>query len=177
MRVVFARGKQSTKPDLSAPLTINNCGYYRDISQDAEVCRAGGREDYQIIFVRRGRLTVDDRVYRDGSVYIFTPGERQHYTYKALPKNCYYWLHFSGSKADEFAARYGLGGFYDKSDDAAAMEICFVGNRRVYDEFTAKTAVCRGHAFVGRGAFVLVNRKKLALPTRRNADSRPLAAA
>lgn len=126
MRVVFARGKQSTKPDLSAPLTINNCGYYRDISQDAEVCRAGGREDYQIIFVRRGRLTVDDRVYRDGSVYIFTPGERQHYTYKALPKNCYYWLHFSGSKADEFAARYGLGGFYDKGDDAAAMENLFL---------------------------------------------------
>ena len=167
MRVVFARGKQSTKPDLSAPLTINNCGYYRDISQDAEVCRAGGREDYQIIFVRRGRLTVDDRVYRDGSVYIFTPGERQHYTYKALPKNCYYWLQGGRICRALRAGRF----LRQRRRRRRDGKFVFVGNRRVYDEFTAKTAVCRGHAFVGRGAFVLVNRKKLALPTRRNADS------
>ena len=124
MRVVFARGKQSTKPDLSAPLTINNCGYYRDISQDAEVCRAGGREDYQIIFVRRGRLTVDDRVYRDGSVYIFTPGERQHYTYKAR-KTVITGCIFPAARRTNLPRVTGWAVFTTKATTPPRWKICF----------------------------------------------------
>ena len=126
MRIVFAKGRQSTKPDFTSPLAVNNCGYYRDITEDISVLRKNGREDYQIIFVRRGELEVENRLLRDGSVFVFTPGKPQSYRYKATPRCCYYWAHFTGNQAQALAEKYALVGEYDKQSDAAMLENLFL---------------------------------------------------
>lgn len=126
MRIVYARGKAETHPDFSVPLSVNNCGYYRDITEDLGVLRKNGRSDYQIIFVRRGIFVCGGKKYSDGAVFVFRPGEKQEYVYKAEPKCCYYWVHFSGTESDNLAAKLALGGTYRKNGDASQMETLFL---------------------------------------------------
>ena len=126
MRVVFARGKTTTVPDFSVPLSVNNCGYYRDVTEDLRVFRSHGRKDFLIIFVRRGELECDGKNYGDGKVKVFLPDEKQDFVYKAVPRCCYYWMHFSGNAADDFAEKHSLKGSYDKSDDASELEALFI---------------------------------------------------
>lgn len=170
MRIVFARGRADTRPALAEPLAVNNCGYYRDLSEDVRVFRKDGRADYQILFVRRGELLADGRRCRDGGVYVYAPGERQSYVYKAVPGCCYYWAHFSGSEADAFARKFALAGFFDKRRDAARLEDLFLA---MADAFTAGLKEC-GLFAVGAllsAAAVIASPPQDASPFRRAQDA------
>lgn len=142
MQVVFARGKNETLPDFDNALCVNNCGYYKDISKDTGVTRPLGRGDHQIVFVRRGQFLSQGTTYTDGAVIVFSPGQRQDYTYKATARCCYYWLHFSGKEASALAKQFSLnGGSYQASDSAELEKLflscidCFIGNLKCKELF------------------------------------------
>lgn len=145
MRAFFAKGTDQTKADYSVPLLVNNCGYYRDLERDVCVSRPKGRQDYQLIFVARGTLEICGRELRDGDAYVFLPGEKQEYVYKADCKCSYYWAHFCGSYSRELARDYGLKGLYSPQRNASEVERVFRLMVAAYeDDLKSKELVSTG---------------------------------
>lgn len=90
------------------PLHINNAGYYFDIPKDITVSRRNGRKDFLLLYVSEGKMIVNKETLQSGDTYIFTPEAPQEYTYKALGKSKYYWIHFIGSEAFNLLSRYDI---------------------------------------------------------------------
>ena len=100
MRVVFARGKQSTKPDLSAPLTINNCGYYENQKLPPKMVRPKGRMDYHLILIDKGTMffSLNQKMLKltKNDFLIYAPNTPQLYFFEQDTLYNFYWIHFSG---------------------------------------------------------------------------------
>lgn len=86
-------------------IEMNNCGFYRSISQEVRVARPNGRGDHQFIFVVRGRVlaTIDRQActaYSGQMLYL--PSDTPHtYRYEATAESLYYWVHFCGKRVEE----------------------------------------------------------------------------
>ncbi len=98
-------------------LHVNNCGYYRDISFDMKLRRGEGRHDFQYIYIDKGagEFEIDGRNIRveAGSVVIYKPHEKQVYSFEKRSGSDFYWIHFSGTAAEEILKELGLyGGVY-----------------------------------------------------------------
>ena len=95
-------------------LTVNNCGYYRNISVEMRMRRTEGRRDFQYIYIDRGegRFVTEngENTVGAGSVVIYRPREKQIYSFRADSAADYYWIHFSGTGAAEILERLGLCG-------------------------------------------------------------------
>ena len=101
---------------------INNFGYTVD-AQGLNVVRPQGRRDYQLIYVKSGRLLLDGG--RDelnaGEVYLFRPCEAQ--VYSAVDAGTEFcWIHFTGAVVAEMLA------FFEKSKYA-------VGTMQEFERF------------------------------------------
>ncbi|MDD7157706.1 MAG: AraC family transcriptional regulator [Firmicutes bacterium] len=134
MRAFFSKGNTPTKADYSTALEVNSCGYYRDLSRDISVYRPQGREDYHVIFVARGALSVDGKEFGAGSAYFFLPGKKQEYVYRAESKSLYYWAHFCGYLSRELAGKYKFEGSYALGDEAAEAERVFRSMTGAYED-------------------------------------------
>ena len=110
MRAFFAKGTTSTKAVDGVPFFINNCGYYYDLKYNVNILRPEGRDDYQLIFVARGKLIVNGTEICSGGAYVFVPGERQEYSYVAENKCLYYWVHFCGFESGKAVKNSGAAG-------------------------------------------------------------------
>ena len=87
-------------------IQLNNCGFYKELPNDIPAFRPNGRIDHHLILVERGQVTAqidgrDQIVHQDEIVY-FPPNVCQRYCYAAGEDSLYYWLHFSGTKIEEF---------------------------------------------------------------------------
>ena len=92
----------SEKNDLSQPLTIKVCGYYRTyIKPYGASSRASGRSDYQLLYIVSGKVhfIFDEKTYilPAGNMVLYRPGEPQYYRRYAEDKPELYWIHFSGN--------------------------------------------------------------------------------
>lgn len=99
--------------DLSVPLRINNCGYYRIYDgQEVRTTYPDGRNDYQLIYIAAGKGNFNfksgKRVVEKGNMVLYRPGEQQIYKYNAADKVEVYWVHFTGSQVEELLSRFGL---------------------------------------------------------------------
>ena len=99
--------------DLSVPLKINNCGYYQiHTGQSVRTTHPQGRNDYQLIYIANGKGEFEfksgKRTVNKGNMVLFRPREQQIYTYYASDKADIYWVHFTGSKVENFLAHYNL---------------------------------------------------------------------
>lgn len=99
--------------DLSIPLKINNCGYYRiHDGPSVRTTYPQGRNDYQLIYIVAGKgdfyFKNGKKVIDKGNMVLYRPGEPQIYTYHAADKVEVYWVHFTGSQVEEFLSHYNL---------------------------------------------------------------------
>lgn len=99
--------------DLSVPLRINNCGFYRiHDGQEVRTTYPKGRNDYQLIYIAagKGNFKFQDKniVVDKGNMVLYRPGEQQIYKYSPTDKVEVYWVHFTGSQVEDFLLNCNL---------------------------------------------------------------------
>ena len=101
--------------DLSVPLRINNCGYYRlHTTPVIETPHPEGRNDYQLLYIAEGKGyfyfngSKKHTIVEKGNMILFRPKEPQVYNYYVEDKTEVYWVHFNGWKVEEYLERYEL---------------------------------------------------------------------
>ena len=99
--------------DLSVPLKINSCGYFRvHTTPIVETIRPKGRDDYQLLYIAKGKARFVfngvETIVPEGNLVLYRPGEPQEYYYHAAEKPEIYWAHFTGSKASHYLKHYGI---------------------------------------------------------------------
>lgn len=158
MRLYYGTSSQSTDCRYDGYFKINNCGCFEDITKN-EVIRKDGRLDYQLIYIKSGSMTVKSGTSSlsliAGDVYLFRPGEPQHYRIGDTPTT-YCWIHFTGSATEEILAFFH-GSHCHAGDFPEIERFCFAFYRsfRIQKSFPALTY--EGHliALFGKMAEVL----------------------
>jgi AraC family transcriptional regulator of arabinose operon len=94
-------------------IAINSCGRYELIKQkDFRTIRPGGRKDFQLLYVAKGKgifmLRGETQTVSEGSIVIYLPSEDQYYEYYLEDSPIVYWLHFSGYDAYNFLKENNL---------------------------------------------------------------------
>ena len=115
INVAYVDEENPNLEDLSVPLRINNCGYYRvHTTPVIETPHPEGRNDYQLLYIAAGKGefyfkgSKEPTVVTKGNMILFRPGEPQVYYYYAVDKTEVYWVHFTGWKVEEYLERYEL---------------------------------------------------------------------
>ena len=113
--VAYVDDENPNLEDLTVPLRINNCGYYRvHTGPVIETYHPEGRNDYQLLYIASGKGhfyfkgSERETVVTKGNMILFRPGEPQVYYYYATDKTEVYWVHFTGWKVEEYLSRYEL---------------------------------------------------------------------
>ena len=86
-------------------IQINCCGWMDTVKGGGLTKRPFGRADYQILYIFKGSMLMEDTEYKAGSVVLYKPREKQIY-FSTSSETTYYWIHFSGYLADEFFENY-----------------------------------------------------------------------
>ena len=99
--------------DLTKPLLITSCGYYRiDSGPCIKTNRPKGRRDYQLIYIAEGKayffFNKTERILTKGETVLFRPYEQQSYFYYPEDKCEAYWVHFTGGEVEEILNSYTL---------------------------------------------------------------------
>lgn len=93
-------------------LEINNAGVSNWSHGDYTVIREHGRKDYQITYLKSGKMTalVDDKTVKigGGKVLIHHPNDTHKYSYLQKDKYESLWLQFSGKGSNEILESLGL---------------------------------------------------------------------
>ena len=89
----------------SAYIQINCCGWQKTVQAGGLTKRPFGRNDYQILYIAKGSMLMEDTEQKEGTVILYKPSEKQIY-FATSPETTYYWIHFSGYLADEFFKDY-----------------------------------------------------------------------
>lgn len=97
----------------SNPLFVSGCGNYRLLKRSVmSTVRPMGRKDYQLLYISSGKayFEIDGTMQEveSGSAVVFLPFEPQKYIYYLKDHPEVYWVHFSGSRADEFLREAGF---------------------------------------------------------------------
>lgn len=115
INVAYVDDKNPNREDLSTPIKINNCGYYRvHTTPMIETPHPEGRNDYQLLYIAEGRGhfffkgSDTPTIVEKGNMVLFRPKEPQVYYYYAKDKTEVYWVHFTGWKVEEYLDRYEL---------------------------------------------------------------------
>ena len=115
INVAYIDDENPNIEDLSVPLRINNCGYYRvHTTPVIETPHPEGRNDYQLLYIAHGKghfyfkNTGEETIVQKGNMVLFRPGEPQVYYYYAEDKTEVYWVHFTGSEVEKYLDHYEL---------------------------------------------------------------------
>lgn len=102
MQYLAARAIRNSDSESAEFLVINNCGAFIDTDKPVKTARPDGRFDYQLIYVEKGNIKMEEngeaRTVGSGEILLFRPHEPQIYT--VLCDSTYYWIHFSGTLAE-----------------------------------------------------------------------------
>ena len=112
--------------DDSQPLVVGSCGNYRVSGDDLfHTKRPKGRRDYQLLYVASGKahFTVEGQLHSlpAGNMVIYRPGQPQDYVYYGEDHPEIYWVHFTGSEAENILRHYGI-----------CESVFYSGNSEVY---------------------------------------------
>ena len=113
INVAYSADQNPNLEDLSVPLRINNCGYYRvHTSPVIATEHPEGRNDYQLLYIASGKghfyFKDGKQIVTKGNMILYRPGEPQVYYYYAIDKTEVYWVHFTGSHVEGILEHYGL---------------------------------------------------------------------
>ena len=111
--VAYLHNSESVVKDLTKPLLISSCGYYKVVSgRIIKTNRPKGRRDYQLLYIAEGEGRfyfngVEKRVPK-GNIVLFRPMQPQSYFYYPSDKCEVYWVHFTGNMVDEILDHYSI---------------------------------------------------------------------
>lgn len=115
INVAYVDDENPNVEDLSVPIKINNCGYYRvHTGPVIETPHPEGRNDYQLLYIAAGKGyfyfkgSETPTVVTKGHMVLFRPKEPQVYNYYVEDKTEVYWVHFTGWKIEEYLDSYEL---------------------------------------------------------------------
>ena len=115
INVAYVDDENPNLEDLTVPIKVNNCGYYRvHTTPVIETPHPEGRNDYQLLYIESGKGyfyfkgSKEPTVVTKGNMVLFRPKEPQVYYYYAVDKTEVYWVHFTGWKVEEYLERYEL---------------------------------------------------------------------
>ena len=115
INVAYVDDENPNIEDLSTPIKINNCGYYRvHTTPVIETPHPEGRNDYQLLYIAAGKGyfyfkgNKKATVVEKGNMVLFRPKEPQVYYYYAKDKTEVYWVHFTGWKVEQYLDSYEL---------------------------------------------------------------------
>ena len=115
INVAYVDDENPNVEDLSVPVKINNCGYYRvHTGPVIETPHPEGRNDYQLLYIAAGKGyfyfkgSETPTVVTKGHMVLFRPKEPQVYNYYVEDKTEVYWVHFTGWKIEEYLDSYEL---------------------------------------------------------------------
>ena len=113
INVAYSADKNPNIEDLTVPLRINNCGYYRVYkSPIIKTEHPEGRNDYQLLYIAHGKghffFNGKETIVTKGNMILFRPGEPQVYYYYSVDKTEVYWVHFTGSEVERYLDHYEL---------------------------------------------------------------------
>ena len=115
INVAYVDDENPNLEDLTVPIKVNNCGYYRvHTTPVIETPHPEGRNDYQLLYLASGKGyfyfkgSKEPTVVTKGNMVLFRPKEPQVYYYYAVDKTEVYWVHFTGWKVEEYLERYEL---------------------------------------------------------------------
>ena len=115
INVAYVDDENPNIEDLTTPIKINNCGYYRvHTTPVIETPHPEGRNDYQLLYIAAGKGyfyfkgSKKATVVEKGNMVLFRPKEPQVYYYYAKDKTEVYWVHFTGWKVEEYLDSYEL---------------------------------------------------------------------
>ena len=115
INVAYVDDKNPNVEDLTTPIKINNCGYYRvHTTPVIETPHPEGRNDYQLLYIAAGKGyfyfkgSKKATVVEKGNMVLFRPKEPQVYYYYAKDKTEVYWVHFTGWKVEQYLDSYEL---------------------------------------------------------------------
>lgn len=113
INVAYSADKNPNIEDLTIPLRINNCGYYRVYkSPIIKTEHPEGRNDYQLLYIAHGKghffFSGKETIVTKGNMILFRPGEPQVYYYYSVDKTEVYWVHFTGSEVERYLDHYEL---------------------------------------------------------------------
>ncbi len=114
MRSYYFKTVKSSEAVSDSYISVNNFGYYEDVSQ-THIRRERGRADYQLIYVKSGKIIVHepsgDHILEGGSVCLFRPGESQIYS-TGDESTTFFWIHFSGSEVEGMLSFFSERAYY-----------------------------------------------------------------
>ncbi len=97
----------------------------------------GGRQDYYLLFVTSGKMTVylpaGDVIAHDGSLFLFPPKFHYRYTYSGGEVLNYLWVHFTGSYAASFLEELGIFPFPFYVDQLPAKDSLSILFSKLFD--------------------------------------------
>lgn len=103
MSSYFSKGTKSSEFVSQRYLHINNCGFCEALEKTT-VSRPAGRKDYQLIYIKSGRMVFDTDGQKQqltgGHVFLYRPGTPQHYRVDG-EATTFFWVHFTGSAVEE----------------------------------------------------------------------------
>ena len=99
--------------DLSKPLIVTCCGYYRIHTMPTFITeRPEGRRDYQLLYIASGKAHFffhgKEHIITEGNMVLYHPEEPQKYFYHASDKTEVYWIHFTGSEVEYLLTYYNI---------------------------------------------------------------------
>lgn len=94
-------------------LHINNCGYFENMT-NINVNREKGRSDYQLIYIKDGKLSFYDneRIISLGGGYIYLYRPNQPQLYKTTTNTTFYWIHFMGTEMENLLSFFENNYYY-----------------------------------------------------------------
>lgn len=95
-------------------ICVNNVGYNEDVDK-MDVRREFGRKDYQLIYIKQGKLVVFEaekkHIVTAGHVCLFSPCEPQIYSVDS-EITTFYWVHFSGTETKQMLSFFKRRSYY-----------------------------------------------------------------
>ena len=120
MRSFIYREVGSTDSVSDRYICVNNFGFYENID-NMDLRREKGRLDYQLIYVKEGKMKVntksDKYVLNAGDIILYRPGVMQNY-YSDGDSVTFYYIHFTGTEVYNMLSffkedYYSIGEFYE----------------------------------------------------------------
>lgn len=99
MKCYMAENTKSSDFFSTNYIQLNNCGWYEDVNEGFATYRPDGRSDYQVIYVKKGKIRFKEQTIDGGYLYFFKPKTPQNYQ-PAESGTEFYWIHFTGEVAE-----------------------------------------------------------------------------
>lgn len=111
--VAYLHNSIAVVKDLSVPLSITSCGYYRvDEGPTIKTNRPRGRRDYQLLYIAEGKahffFPTGEKILSKGQMVLYRPYAPQSYFYYPKDMCEVYWVHFTGHDVENILSDYKI---------------------------------------------------------------------